>query len=242
MSDQAADDLELDQDFDRPFGGPNEAGRKSQYSTVPGAAPRVPAPDPGVAPWDGVAVVNTLIDRQPVQVGSGFLIAPDIILTARHNFDAVWNGLALWMGYDARTRPAAPRPRVRALPLRHDTLDLAVLLVEPRPETVFQLGEAGGAPVTLAGYGYSWNGLPLYRQASGAVLATVGADLRYRINTQEADSGAPVFILDGGGPRATAIHLAGAAAGQAGNRGLRFTPPVLNEIGILVQSVRASIR
>ncbi|WP_395945976.1 trypsin-like serine peptidase [Brevundimonas sp.] len=242
MSGKAADDLVLDQDFDQPFGGPHDTGRKSQWSTVPGAAPRVPAPDPGTAPWDGVVLVNTLIDRQAVQVGTGFLIAPDVILTARHNFDVIWNGLALWMGYDAQMRPAPPRPHVCALPLKHETLDLAVVLVEPRPETVFQLGETDGSSVTLAGYGYSWNGSPLYRQASGAVLTTVGADLRYRINTQEADSGAPVFMVDGGAPRAAAIHLSGAAAGQAGNRGLRFTPPVLKEVRTLVQSVRASIR
>jgi V8-like Glu-specific endopeptidase len=210
---------------------------------LPGVGDRVTVPDPANLPWRGIALLNLFNNGSLVQVGTGFLCAPDVLLTARHNLanGHAYDALGIWFGMDARNNPAPSPVPVRAYALHRD-LDLAILILATAQTGTFKLGAPAGpgpATLTIAGYAlpYSDGGVRL-SYASGAVNTVTAGTMAYAISTREGDSGAPVFISTGAGAQAVAVHSGSAPDPIPANTGVRLTPAALNDLAQMIAWAR----
>lgn len=210
---------------------------------LPGVAERVTVPDPANLPWRGIALLNLFSNGNLIQVGTGFLCAPDVLLTARHNLanGHTYDALGIWFGMDARNNPAPSPVPVRAYALHRD-LDLAILVLAAAQTGVFRLGSPPGpgpATLTIAGYAlpYADGGVRL-SYASGTVNTVSAGTMSYAINTREGDSGAPVFLSAGGVAQAVAVHSGSAPDPIPANTGVRLTPAALNDLAQMIAWAR----
>ncbi|RSV32163.1 trypsin-like peptidase domain-containing protein [Sphingomonas sp. ABOLH] len=220
-------------------------GRVGTRSILPGAPERATVPDPADTPWRGVALLNFFRGGSLVLVGTGFLCEPDVILTARHNLTSVpYDAGGVWLGYDARTNGAVQPTGIKAFAY-HRELDIGVLVLWKAMPGVFTIGGAlppAHAGVTLAGYSMPYSdGAARCSFGVGAVRAEAGTSLGYAVSTREGDSGAPVFTVEGGAPRAVAVHAEAAKGDPSANTGVRLTAQVVADVATLIEWARAHV-
>jgi V8-like Glu-specific endopeptidase len=189
---------------------------------VPDARPAVffGTGGPTLAPLadDQVDAVVGLTDdaTAPSVFCSGALIAPDVVLTAQHcTFDGAIGDLRVVFGADL----SAPRLTLFAIERReHDTLDLAVLKLEARPDatidvrpipvaTALLAPDQIGSLVEAGGYGLTHDGSEGRSFVTQRYLGpTPAADAHLEIN---GEGGRGVCSGDSGGP-ALAVTADGA--------------------------------
>lgn len=210
---------------------------------LPGVADRLSVANPATVPWRGIALLNLFNNGNLVQVGTGFLCQPDVLLTARHNIRSgrPYDALGIWFGIDARNNPAVPTVAVRAYALHRD-LDLAVLILSASQPGTFPLAPPpvpGAAQLTIAGYALPYpDGSVRLSYASGNFTAAAADKLTYAINTGEGDSGAPVFVSAGGVVQAVAVHSGSAPDPIPANTGVGLAPPALNDLAQMIAWAR----
>lgn len=232
---------------DQPEGPAGDAVHpkdKARWSVLPGAAQRVDVDDASQAPWNGIALINMFRAGNRVLVGTGFLCASDVLLTARHNLTSTdYDSAGVWLGYDASSNPKVSTQVIRAYATHRD-LDLAVLILDAPHPGVFTLRDAAAEQdqVSVAGYGLPYgDGRPRLSQASGALGKIEATTVRYQVSTREGDSGGPVFVVDRHVATAMAVHSAAPLGGLAGNVGVRLSATTIRDINILIAHARTRI-
>lgn len=207
---------------------------------LPGGT-RVAVQSPSTAPWNTVALINVFFRGGRKAVGTGFLVAPDVLFTAKHTFteSKPFDLVGVWVAFDAERNVAAPVPVLAWEP--HATLDLAVLILgAPQPEFL-SLGRATTPRVCVVGYSIPYeDGTPHLTFGSGDITSAAGAKvLTYYISTRAGDSGAPVMHqLPSGKWVAVGVHLDAATDAAKGNGGLRFDDSSADELAALERTAR----
>lgn len=192
-----------------------------------------------------VCQIEILVNREgggtDLYCGTGFLVAPRLVITAAHNlisrnacFDLFFGRTP--SGYVARARSgdAEPHPDYNG----HDALhDLAAIALPD--DSVWRIigksiacvsatkAELRTAPLMVAGYPIE--GLPLEKAGPGTQWANAGyaegaiapRKIFYAIDTEDGMSGSPVLSLDATAPAAVGVHIQGDCPN---NRGKLFEP------------------
>lgn len=226
-----------------PIGAP-AGGGLVPFKLLSGAVPRVPVPDSRVAPWRTVGLLNFYHRGILVTAGTGFMCAPDIMLTARHNLTGkTFDAAGVWMAYDKQKNPVGPIGIVgREV---HPDLDLAVLVLAASQPSFISLASPSvpaTAQVSIYGYGFpDLDNTPRLSMATGPVNGSDNASLAYLLNTQEGDSGAPIVARGGAGTvSAVAVHTTSKGTTANSNFGTLLTPEVISTIGQLVARARSA--
>ena len=165
------------------------------------------------------------------ETGTGFLVAPNLVLTNHHvvtqlshGVDQLDEGMAVIRFYQEfegpEPVPSCPVTRVVAI---HQTLDMALLEVKlPDARPVIEI-ETGALPphamVGAIGYPYKDDRNPLFvdkifagiygvkRGAFGEVLSSESALVSHDCSTLGGNSGSPIFALDTG--KLVGLHFTG---------------------------------
>jgi V8-like Glu-specific endopeptidase len=210
---------------------------------IPGAMTRKSVNAINAEPWNAIGLLNLAMHGQVVLAGSGFMCAPDVFLTARHNLTTkAYDAAGVWIAYDHKRNQSAPIAiRARAW---HSTLDLAVLILAVSQSSTIPLGSSTSLTVSIGGYGIPYmDGTMWLSTAEGVVKGENGVHVGYAVNTQEGDSGAPVLArLPGGAFRALAVHTTGQGSLPDSNFGSLLTPQAIAGIGQLVAFARNQIK
>jgi len=211
---------------------------------LPHGPNRADVPEPTQSPWEGIGTINLFDHGATSVVATGFLCAPDVLLTAKHVLTtASYDAGNVWLGFDAVHNPGAPMLSIAAY-AEHNSLDLAVLILTTQHQGVFALGAPlppAHAGVTLAGYAFPYpNTSARLSYGNGPLTGASGTQLTYLIDTEEGDSGAPVFGVPNGQPTVIAVHAEGAPKGQ-GNAGVWLTPAVVADIHSLIAIARSHV-
>jgi S1-C subfamily serine protease len=183
-------------------------------SVVIGAVPFVDPPDWRARMTAGEGRVCRV--GTPTQLGSGFLVGPDLVLTANHVVGSTPpQQVDLLFDYKVAVDAVAPAPgskhRTAEIVARNPVLDFALLRVEGTPGA----GPRGwltpdahtpkvGEPLLILQHPM---GDPL-KMCAGSVSSVQSAVLRYTTNTRSGSSGSPCFTLDW---RLVALHTSGSA-------------------------------
>jgi hypothetical protein len=164
-------------------------------------------------------------------IGTGFLVAPDLVLTNHHVVSALSHGadeldpgmavIRFYQEYDGpEPVPACPIVKVMAI---HPTLDMALLKVTlPDTRPVLQF-DTGALPdhlmVGTLGYPYKDDRNPLFvdaiyqnkygvkRGAVGELIAARGSSIFHDCSTLGGNSGSPVMALETGA--VVGVHFTG---------------------------------
>jgi endonuclease G len=164
--------------------------------------------------------------------GSGFLVAPDLLITNRHVLGHLSGGTELLEEGQAVVRfnqeYGTPDPNPAAFPIVgvaavHDTLDMALLRVrlpDERPAPPLDSGpEAAAGPVAAVGYPWKDPTSPLFadaifggrygvkRAAIGEVMSASPERLFHDCSTLGGNSGSPVFSIESG--KVIGLHFSG---------------------------------
>lgn len=203
---------------------------------------RADVPAPLQSPWQGIGTINLFDQGNVSLVATGFLCAPDVIVTAKHVLTTTaYDSGNIWLGFDAVHNPGAPKLSISAY-AEHNSLDLAVLILSTQQQGAFALGGPTPPPhagVTLAGYAFPYkDGHTRFSFGNGPITQASRTQISYLIDTEEGDSGAPVFGVFNGQPTAIAIHTE-AATGAQGNSGVWLTQGVIADIHALIAIARA---
>lgn len=178
------------------------ASREVELATVaaPGATPGAarPAAPQAAAPTPDVAQQRPNQNARNVSVGTGFLVAPDRVLTNQHVVDGC-NRIVL-RTFDGRWLGAVPPAKVDA------QLDLALLAVPglPGPVLSFRQGPAVRRGDGVVAYGFPLAGLlssdPKLTKGEVNGLAGIGDNAaQYQISAevQPGNSGGPLLDMQG---------------------------------------------
>ena len=212
------------------------------FSTVD-TVKRRPVAQFTVAPWHATGLLNLSMHGQPVIIGSGFMCAPDVFLTARHNLTSkTFDAGGVWIAYDAQKHPT-PQQTILARAW-HSKFDLGVLILGTPQKYVLPLGVQATDEVELAGYGYPYvNGTLALSEGAGLVNGSDGPYLAYGINTQLGDSGAPVIAhLPGNAVSVVAVHTTAAGSIPGSNFGTLLTPQAIADLTQIIQFARDQIQ
>jgi S1-C subfamily serine protease len=163
--------------------------------------------------------------------GTGFLVAPDLVLTNKHVLEALTQDGRLREGQAVirfHQELGSPDPPPGYIPLAgvvatHPTLDMALLRIEPdqsRPVPPLGTGLATpAAEVAAIGYPFKDPGSPLFaeaifngeygvkRAALGEVIEATEIRMAHDCSTLGGNSGSPIFSLQSG--KVVAIHYSG---------------------------------
>jgi S1-C subfamily serine protease len=164
-------------------------------------------------------------------VGTGFLVAPDLVLTNHHvlsalshGADALDRGMAVIRFHQEFEGPPEPPPSpIVGVVKVHPTLDIALLRVElaaPRPALELDAGaQPGHLKVGTIGYPYKDPRNPLFveaiygglygmkRGAVGEVIESQGHIVAHDCSTLGGNSGSPLMALDTG--KVVGLHFSG---------------------------------
>jgi V8-like Glu-specific endopeptidase len=211
------------------------------FKLITGARLRATVGDTGVSPWNAIGLLNLTMQGQAVLVGSGFMCAPDVFLTARHNLTTkAFDAAGVWIAYDeVKNRTAQRAIKAREL---HPTLDLAVLILATNQPATIALGSNDRPTnVSIGGYGFPYaDGTMQMSAAGGLVTGTNAPYIGYGVNTEEGDSGAPVLIEEQSGRlKALAVHTTSEGGLLNSNFGILLTPEVIENIYQLIQRARS---
>lgn len=181
--------------------------------------------NPNIHPWHSIGIL-LVSNGTATNSGSGFMIEPDIFLTAKHNFTKVkgYNTAAIWLGYDKNN----PSKRYSIYPPKfHNTLDLAIVLLDDCSAQPFNF-YTSDLPLLGCVCGYGKGKLTL---SEGMLLAAKDSMVRYSINTEEGDSGAPVLIKHSDNNYSViALHTNAAPPSVNENEGVLFKSELIDEI------------
>ncbi len=106
------------------------------FSWIPGASARVDVINPTDTPWRSIALLNFFRGRRLASIATGFLVAPDVLLTAAHAVTGSrpYDALGVWMAIDARHQPDVQPIPVIAFALDAG-LDIAIFVLgAPSPD------------------------------------------------------------------------------------------------------------
>lgn len=161
--------------------------------------------DPTKAPYDGIAYLDLRYNSAPTQrVGTGFLISPNVIVTAAHtlkDIDNKWvKSYTVYIGNQKRTvkKTFVPADWSANNHLVKDDYAVIILNEYITDATQFTLSTAaaGTGEYTVAGYCFWDGGFNLYKH-SGTVYATTDSEgspvYRYQIDEIGGQSGGPVY-------------------------------------------------
>jgi S1-C subfamily serine protease len=171
-------------------------------------------------------------DGPDPEIGTGFLVGDDLVLTNRHvvadlsmGADELERGQAFITFYQelGTTDPTPSRFPITAVAALHPTLELALLRVElpaPRTQPEFEAGPVAKATeVATIGYPFKDARNPLFvdavfgskygvkRAALGEITGVAGQRLFHDCSTLGGNSGSPVFSLASG--RVVGVHYTG---------------------------------
>ena len=158
--------------------------------------------DPTKEPYDGIALLK--LQYSSTMVGTGFLISPNVIVTAAHNLKNikdVWcDGVTVYIGNQEREvkKYLIPADWSANNHLVKDDYGVIILDEMVTDATHFTLSSAaaGKGTYTVAGYCYWNNNYGLYMQ-SGTVYEATDSDgssvYRYQIDEVGGQSGGPVY-------------------------------------------------
>lgn len=174
-------------------------------------------------------VNNTNDNNQPFGIGSGFLVAPDVVLTNRHVVDDLLQPLATAPAaqFDYRaSADGAPNPG-EVIPLQGGKDDW---LIGGSPETeldyaLIRLPKKLDRPVVPTPVPYSFTAGDIYfilqhpkgapmKIGAGTLVGTEGVNrVNYTTNSEKGSSGSPVFTL---GWQPVALHRSGTLGYNSG--------------------------
>lgn len=244
-------DLRVDRSWRRPPAG---ADRSSRLLSTFHPLARSGIADLTKQPWRSIALVGDFNAQlaQFIEVGTGFLYKPDVVVTAGHLTADDGNPRFVALAFDGRAPTGGYRTSAYA---RHATLDLGVVLlpeaVSRPPLPVFSGNLVAGGPVTLAGYGYDYDFLnPEVNHMSSSefrmtqdkefILSLANGMLYHDVNSDPGDSGGPLMVPGAQGLEVAAIHLSDQTVGTTGNLGLVLSPAVIAQLDSLIQTTRAA--
>ena len=161
--------------------------------------------DPTEAPYDGIAYLDLLYKSAPTKrVGTGFLVSPNVIVTAAHNLkytnDEWVKSYTVYIGNQERTVKKTFVPVDWSANNHLVKDDYAVIILDEyvTDATQFTLSTAaaGTGEYTVAGYCFWDKGFNLYKH-SGTVSAMTDSEgspvYRYQIDQIGGQSGGPVY-------------------------------------------------
>lgn len=167
------------------------------------SAGRTRAIDPSLHPWRAIARLEFRELGMATCVGSGFLVRPDMVLSASHNIKRAgkFSEIEIILGCDRKLGLG------RTLKVErygwHGAHDLALFQVTPTTVEPLPIGIPGEGVVTLAAYPDMNEQLLL----GSARLTIAGQEGIYELNARPGDSGGPVLIQHQGQPRVACVHL-----------------------------------
>lgn len=178
-----------------------------------------------------------------IKAGSGFLVGPSTVLTAAHclhDMDLATpaasavevvtaNGTALQVGgWDTLSRWRNTGD---------SAADLGCIRLVGAPGA--ELGYLGTRTITqsetagdfaVAGYPLDRGGHKVLYCDIGANPTIAGAFLDHPIDTEEGQSGSPLFYISDNQAIAVGVHIRGDDAGNGSNRALRLTAPLIERV------------
>lgn len=185
--------------------GPSLKQFQSARTSVfkPGARFRSWANDPGAWPWHAIARIVFAANGRMRGVGTGFVIASDMILTARHCFrDSAPTAIDVVLGCDFEHRLGTSLEVLGHA--WHHPYDMAVIRARIPPGIrPISLATIEPQRVTVAGY----PALSGRLEVGEGAMRRIGPVHLYDVTMVEGDSGSPVLAKTTDGYALVSMHL-----------------------------------
>ncbi|MCX4776100.1 trypsin-like serine peptidase [Streptomyces sp. NBC_01264] len=157
-----------------------------------------------------LALIRSGTDQGPRGIGSGYLIAPHLVLTARHVLQdretgALWPVITVRVGHPEVGEMTSVTAEL--LWVHPDGLDVALLHIDRKidlPGSVSWGRPAGMAPLLYEGLGYPWASQGETREPEhlrGVLPVLSGGKDRYVLDQDPAPVPVPTAGTPGAGPR-----------------------------------------
>ncbi|WP_462215840.1 trypsin-like serine peptidase [Klebsiella variicola] len=213
------------------------------FSSSPGVPPRQTI-DEKIWPWSSIGLLE--VGNQNASVfGSGFMYAPDVIVTAKHNFTQVsdWDAAGVWLEFNSNE--TFHKKYDIYPPQFHSQLDLAIAILADCNVNPLNISHIiPSEDILLGGYGVvRSDGSKWLTYGSGKISKTNLSSVTYLLNTNEGDSGAPIIIYDKT-YKVIGIHTQGLNDKDGSsnfNHGILLTQNVISDINNMISAARNNI-